>query len=307
MFQPLLRYRYSGSASDPDLSGQLPPITGVKQAKDIVKVGLKSGSSFNTVASPGKIYDVLRRYFSESPVSCLPLTDFYATQPKDKESPVSYWVRLNSAAERANNYLQCNGGGMENMDAEIAMMFIQNCPSSDLSSVFKCKPMTKWSFEEGQEAIDEHQRENQSCKAPRMLRPHMLQIATAAAAVSPEETLRVPHLPLDAVFYVQRDNDITDYHSYVRNMRADLRETVALAQVNANVNFLPLDMDTEAESCFSDSDSSHEQAEGSFGHPIAPGSDPDKDEWTASWVATLAGVSTSPESLNVLESEQMEQ
>ncbi len=46
---------------------------------------------------------------------------------------------------------------MENMSVEVAMMFIRNCPNSDLSSVFKCKPISKWSAMEVQEAIDEHQ------------------------------------------------------------------------------------------------------------------------------------------------------
>ncbi|KAL7881029.1 hypothetical protein SRHO_G00032830 [Serrasalmus rhombeus] len=126
------------------------------RAKNIVKVGLKSSSAPNTVVSSEKIYDVLKRYFSDSPVSSLPLADFYATRPKDKESPVDYWVRLNATAERAANYLQQNGGKMENINAEIAMMFIRNCNSPDLSSVFKCKPMIKWSIEEVQEAIDEY-------------------------------------------------------------------------------------------------------------------------------------------------------
>ena len=52
------------------------------------------------------------------------------------------------------------------MSAEVAMMFIRNCPSSDLSSVFRCKPTSKWSAMEVQEAINEHQREHQARKRP---------------------------------------------------------------------------------------------------------------------------------------------
>ncbi|MGH0137344.1 UNVERIFIED_CONTAM: hypothetical protein FKN15_063659 [Acipenser sinensis] len=55
-------------------------------------------------------------------MSCLPLADFYATQPKSRESPVDYWVRLNTAAEVADEYLQKQGRKMENMSGEIAMM-----------------------------------------------------------------------------------------------------------------------------------------------------------------------------------------
>lgn len=54
------------------------------RAKKIVKVGLKS--SPESAAHPDMIYDILRRYFSESPASCLPLADFYTTQPSTGEN-----------------------------------------------------------------------------------------------------------------------------------------------------------------------------------------------------------------------------
>lgn len=108
------------------------------RAKSIVKVGLKSNP--DKAAHPEVIYDILRRYFSDCPMSSLPLADFYATHPEVDESPVDYWVRLNTAAEHADRHLQKNGGKMENMSVEVAMMFIRNCPNSDLSSVFRCKP-----------------------------------------------------------------------------------------------------------------------------------------------------------------------
>lgn len=155
------------------------------RAKNIIKVGLKSTAS-SSPASVEKIYDMLRHYFSDHPVSLLPLADFYATQPKAMESPVDYWVRLNSAAERANGHLERSGGNMENMSAEVAMMFIRNCPDPELSSVFKCKPMSKWSVEEIQEAIDEHQRESQSCRVPRAVMPRTLQVSAATAVPSTE-------------------------------------------------------------------------------------------------------------------------
>ncbi|KAG1937112.1 interleukin-1 receptor accessory protein-like 1-A [Pimephales promelas] len=59
------------------------------RAKSIVKVRLKS--SPDEAVSPVIIYEVLRRYFSESPGSCLPLADFYATRPMVNECPVDYW------------------------------------------------------------------------------------------------------------------------------------------------------------------------------------------------------------------------
>lgn len=152
------------------------------QAKNIVKVGLKSRA--DQVTHPEVIYDILRRYFSDCPMSSLPMADFYATRPDAEESPVDFWVRLNTAAEHADRHLQKSGSKMENMSAEIAMMFIRNCSSSDLSSVFKCKPISKWSAKEVQEAIDEHQREHPVRKRP--TKPERPNIVTAAvAACSP--------------------------------------------------------------------------------------------------------------------------
>lgn len=71
---------------------------------------------------------------------------------------------------------------MENMSVEIAMMFIRNCPDSGLSSVFRCKPISKWSAMEVQEAIDEHQREHQTRKRPS--RVERVVVAAAATATS---------------------------------------------------------------------------------------------------------------------------
>lgn len=158
------------------------------RAKSIVKVGLKSSSSSGTVVTPETIYTILRRYFSETPGSCLPLADFYATQPTAKETLVDYWVRLNTAAETADRHLKRQGSRMDNMDAEIAMMFVRNCPDPSLACVFKCKPISKWSLTEVQEAIDEHQREYQVRKSnTNTAKTHALQVATAVTAISPPE------------------------------------------------------------------------------------------------------------------------
>ncbi|XP_026121145.1 uncharacterized protein LOC113100767 [Carassius auratus] len=151
------------------------------RAKNIVKVGLKSNHSPDMVVTPETIYKMLLRYFSETPESCLPLADFYSTMPYDKESPVDYWVRLNNAAEIADNHLQKEGSRMKNISQEIAMMFIRNCPNVELSSMFRYKPITKWSSAEVQEAIDEHQRELRTKNPhPYSFPGNSLQVATAA-------------------------------------------------------------------------------------------------------------------------------
>lgn len=169
------------------------------KAKSLVKVGLKSSSASGTVITPETIYDILRRYFSKFPGSCLPLADFYATQPAANETPVDYWVRLNTAAETADRHLKSQGGKMDNIDAEIAMMFIRNCPDPSLACVFKCKPISKWSLTEVQEAIDEHQREHQ-VKRSNAARKHALQVATAVTAVDSPEP-ETDHLQMSTAKY----------------------------------------------------------------------------------------------------------
>ncbi|XP_023199712.1 uncharacterized protein LOC111610319 [Xiphophorus maculatus] len=168
------------------------------KAKSIVKIGLKSSPS-TTPVNPEAVYNILRRYFSDIPGSCLPLADFYATQPTANETPVDYWVRLNTAAENADRHLKDQGSSLNKMDAEIAMMFIRNCPDPSLACVFKCKPTTKWTLTEVQEAIDEHQREQQ-VKRPQATaaKAKVLQIATATAALDHSEP-EVEHRQVNTV------------------------------------------------------------------------------------------------------------
>lgn len=48
------------------------------------------------------------------------------------------------------------------MSLEIVLMFIRNCTNLDLSNVFRCKTISKWSAEKVQEAIDEYERDHKS-------------------------------------------------------------------------------------------------------------------------------------------------
>ena len=149
------------------------------KAKKIVKVGLKSNLTPDSAVHPEMIYEILRRYFSESPASCLPLADFYATQPSMGEDPVDYWVRLNTAAEQADRHLKMQGRELVITSAEISMMFIRNCNDPELASVFKGKSVGRWTAMEVQEAIDEYQREHVSKRKSGKGRP--IQVAAAAA------------------------------------------------------------------------------------------------------------------------------
>lgn len=62
--------------------------------------------------NPDLIYHILLQYFSDT--SCLPLEDFYSTKPKLREDPVDYRIRLNKAADLADEGLHRQGGRMEN-------------------------------------------------------------------------------------------------------------------------------------------------------------------------------------------------
>lgn len=128
------------------------------KARDVVKVALRSDQTLDVKLNPDLIYDVLLQYFSDTS-SCLPLADFYSTLPRPGESPVDYWLRVNRAAELADEGLCRQGRRMENQNEEVARMFVKYCPDPELSSVFKCKPIQEWSARDIQLRIDDYQRE----------------------------------------------------------------------------------------------------------------------------------------------------
>lgn len=128
------------------------------KAKDVVKIALRSDPTLDVVVKPKLIYDVLLHYFSEAP-SCLPLADFYATLPKHRENPVDYWIRLNKAADLALEGLRRRGKQTDNMNDEVALMFVKHCPDPELSSTLKCKPLHEWTSRDVQLRIDDYQSE----------------------------------------------------------------------------------------------------------------------------------------------------
>ncbi|KAJ8009201.1 hypothetical protein DPEC_G00086440 [Dallia pectoralis] len=131
------------------------------KARDVVKIGLRSNPSLQASCTPDCIYSMLTQYFS-STSSCLPLQDFYSTLPTRRENPVDYWLRLNKAADVAEEGLKRQGRRMENMGGEIAKMFVKHCPDLELASVFKYKQIHEWTTKEIQERVDEYQREQVS-------------------------------------------------------------------------------------------------------------------------------------------------
>lgn len=128
------------------------------KAKDIVRISLRSDCMLDVKQNPELIYNILLQYFSETS-SCLPLADFYATLPRAEENPVDYWIRINKAADLANDGLCRQGKQLAKMSEEVTRMFIKHCPDPDLASVFRCKPIYEWGAKDIQNRIDDYQRE----------------------------------------------------------------------------------------------------------------------------------------------------
>ncbi|KAL2098393.1 hypothetical protein ACEWY4_007600 [Coilia grayii] len=135
------------------------------RAKDVVRIGLRSDPSLDVVQHPDTIYAILKQHFGDLSYSCMPLADFYNTLPRSHENPVDYWVRLNKAADIADECLQRQGRRMEDLNREVAMMFVRNCPDPALSVVFKSKLVDSWTAKEVQVRINEYQRELKSMQS----------------------------------------------------------------------------------------------------------------------------------------------
>lgn len=128
------------------------------RAKDVVKFGIRN-SDINIHNNPDAIYCLLRRHFSCSRYSPVPLADFYTTLPKEQEDPYEYWLRLNRAADIAIECLKEQGKVLDNPSMEVTRMFIRNCPSKDLALTFRSKTIDKWSAHEVQEVLNEYHSE----------------------------------------------------------------------------------------------------------------------------------------------------
>ncbi|XP_058603961.1 uncharacterized protein LOC131522474 [Onychostoma macrolepis] len=131
------------------------------RARDIIKVWLSNRMVTPTVDA---VFTVLRHHFSDSSSSGMPLADFYSVRPYSNESPLDYWIRLNKAAEVAEQGLREEGRTLENRSRELAVMFIRHCPDKELSLVFKSKPTQSWTASEVQERLDEMLREQKATK-----------------------------------------------------------------------------------------------------------------------------------------------
>ncbi|KAL7851923.1 hypothetical protein SRHO_G00177080 [Serrasalmus rhombeus] len=131
------------------------------RAREITKVWMRNNSG---TTDANAVFAILRQHFSESVSSGLPLADFYAIKPHASENSLDYWIRLNQAADVAEQSLSSEGRAMFNRSMELAVMFVQNCPDKDLSLVFKSKAVRSWTACEVQECLDEFLRERKAKK-----------------------------------------------------------------------------------------------------------------------------------------------
>lgn len=141
------------------------------KARDVVKVSLRSFPGPTTAVPPSRVFDILKRNFSETTYSNMPMADFYNTFPKVDESPMDYWIRLNRAIDVADECLCGRNKCVEDPAAEAVMMFVSHCPDPGLALSFQFKPAEQWSVAEVQERLDCHRRDTKraSIRTPRYL------------------------------------------------------------------------------------------------------------------------------------------
>ncbi|KAK2831811.1 hypothetical protein Q7C36_016897 [Tachysurus vachellii] len=149
------------------------------KAKDIVRITLRSNTSLRPSENPKVIFDILKQHFSEARFSYMPLADFYSTVPVAGENPVEYWVRLNKAADVAEEALIRLGRQMDNPCQEAAMMFVKYCPDPSLTAIFRLKAPDKWTASEVQEHLDRYQLEQKEQSVVRSKRDITARNATA--------------------------------------------------------------------------------------------------------------------------------
>ena len=153
------------------------------KAKDVVRFGIRN-SNIDVNTHPDMIYGLLRKHFSSTKYSAVPLADFYSTLPKDQEDPYDYWLRLNKAADLATDCLRGQGKTLDNPEMEVTRMFIRNCPCKDLALTFRSKTITRWSASEVLEVLNEYHAE-MSCKTTSPVHPVDIAVHRAEVGYSP--------------------------------------------------------------------------------------------------------------------------
>lgn len=184
------------------------------KARDIVKVTLRSIPSLRPAENSKLVFDILKQHFSEVTYSSMPLADFYNTLPLAEESPMDYWIRLNKAVDVADECLRRQGRNIEDPSHEVTMMLVKHCPDPALATVLKCKTAEKWTANEIQEHLIEHQREARTKSQVRSVRPKHIGIH---AQTSTTETLSS-----------ENSNELTCYQTAVGPPSSSQTESVCI-------------------------------------------------------------------------------
>ncbi len=129
------------------------------RARDVIQIWLRNSASVSKTGDVDLVFRILKQHFGGVISTGLPLADFYSTKPYHNEGPFDYWIRLNKAADLAEQHLKSEGRSLQNRDMEIAVMFIRNCPNKDLSMMFLSKPQREWTAAEVQDRLDEFVRD----------------------------------------------------------------------------------------------------------------------------------------------------
>lgn len=179
----------------------------VGRAREVVKVGIRSKPSLSLSSGPDPIFDILKQHFSDTVSSSMPLADFYATLPSSGERPFDYWLRLNRAMEVTEDCLRRQNKTFDNLSRDLTAMFIRQCPDTELSLIFKCKPLQQWTVAEIHEKLVEHSRDHK--------RTSQLRVATAITSqqetiscechVMPDDkSVGIPQIPVSTPLLAQQ-------------------------------------------------------------------------------------------------------
>lgn len=136
-------------------------------AKDIVRICIRNNPMIDVARDPHVIFSILRQHFGDAISSTTPLRDFYETLPKQSESGLEYWIRLNKAVDLADECLKRQGKRVEDPSHEVTMMFVRHCPEPGLYTALRSKPLETWNASEIQALIDSHHRDKQSVRVDR--------------------------------------------------------------------------------------------------------------------------------------------
>lgn len=140
------------------------------KARDVVRVTSRSIPSLRPVENPKLVFDILKQHFSEVTYCSMPLAEFYNTLPLIGESPMDYWICLNKAVDVADECLRRQGRNIKDPSHEVTMMMVKHCPDPALASILKYKTAGKWTANEIQEHLIEHQRKARTKSQVRTVR-----------------------------------------------------------------------------------------------------------------------------------------